>query len=148
MRCKIHSPSLAQTPAYEALPYIWGKMDRYLVASVVSGDCEKEILFVTRQLLMVLRRLRLLFALKLWIDQICMSQKNDTEKGTRTQLMGFIHRNAGLVVIWLKESCRWTVKIGFADLLADLCKVITESLNQKSANSLELIQPLVDIRSC
>lgn len=123
-------------------------MDRYLVASVVSGDCEKEILFVTRQLLMVLRRLRLLFALKLWIDQICISQKNYTEKGTRTQLMGFIHRNAGLVAIWLKESCRWTVKIGFADLLADLCKVITESLNQKSANSLELIQPLVDIRSC
>jgi Heterokaryon incompatibility protein (HET) len=154
VRCKIHSPSIAQTPAYEALSYTWGKMNRHLVISVLlEGD--EQALFVTPQLLMALRRLRLLAVSRfLWIDQLCIDQENDAEKGLQIQLMGDIYRKAERVVIWLGEDSRSLVQtpvceeVGFADLLADLCRVITGTTDQNLRVNVELLESLIDIRPC
>ena len=156
VRCKIHSPSLTETPPYEALSYTWGKMDRHLVVAVVLDEREEQALFVTPQLLMALRRLRLpVVSRYLWIDQLCIDQDNDVEKGPQIQLMGDIYRKAERVVIWLGEDRRYTVarpvfgeQIDSADLLSDLWKKISKSLDQTSTVYLEMMESLVDIRPC
>jgi hypothetical protein len=40
----------------------------------------------------------------LWIDQLCIDQENNDEKGPQIQLMGDIYRTACEVVIWLGED--------------------------------------------
>jgi hypothetical protein len=42
---------------------------------------------------------------RLWIDQLCIDQSNDSERGHQVKMMGDIYRNAQLVISWLDVSC-------------------------------------------
>ncbi|KAI4660166.1 uncharacterized protein J4E79_005971 [Alternaria viburni] len=41
----------------------------------------------------------------LWIDQLCIDQSNDNERGHQVQMMRNIYRHAYLVISWLDVSC-------------------------------------------
>ena len=41
----------------------------------------------------------------LWIDQLCIDQSNNNERGHQVQMMGDIYRNAQFVISWLDRSC-------------------------------------------
>jgi hypothetical protein len=42
---------------------------------------------------------------RLWIDQLCIDQSNDSERGHQVKMMGDIYRNAEFVISWLDMSC-------------------------------------------
>lgn len=45
---------------------------------------------------------------RLWIDQICINQKDNREKGQQVRLMSLIYRNAARVIIWLGPEDMYT----------------------------------------
>jgi hypothetical protein len=87
-------------PPYEALSYVWGSSSdgkRVNVAGVPNGSLD-----VTPNLYVALKYLR--YGDKprtMWIDAICINQKDDIEKGPQVALMGDIYRRADRVVVWL-----------------------------------------------
>lgn len=153
LRCKVHAPFLQQVPEYEALSYNWGQMDRNLPISVILDQSEEKALLVTPQLMMSLKRLRHpMKSRMLWIDQLCINQDNDDEKGPQIQLMGEIYRKAQRVIVWLGEDpLRWVFdppvrEVGDAELLADMISAFTEVGNEASSSDLKLAEHLIDVR--
>lgn len=109
LQCTIEVHLLAEVPEYEALSYAWGGIHRHMPISIRGTDADgkgiEEAVFATPQLLMALRRLRLVSApRRLWIDQLCIDQDNPTEVGSQVQLMGDIYKAARRVVVWLGED--------------------------------------------
>jgi hypothetical protein len=109
LKCRLHKSIVTEATEYVALSYTWGKIERHLPISVLRtdelGDQVEEALFATPQLMMALRRLRYPTSSRmLWIDQLCINQENNDEKGPQIQLMGDIYRTASQVVIWRGED--------------------------------------------
>ena len=86
---------------YEALSYAWG--DTNSLSS--SIEFPKGSLQITNNLDVALRQLRSETEKRtLWIDAICINQRDDTEKGHQITLMGEIYRKATVVIMWLGQS--------------------------------------------
>ncbi|KAE8161442.1 heterokaryon incompatibility protein-domain-containing protein [Aspergillus tamarii] len=85
---------------YEALSYVWGRGDE--PQSILIGG---RAFHVTRNLHAVLLRLRNhRVARLLWIDAICINQKDDQEKSHQIQLMRTIYGEAWRVIVWLGDE--------------------------------------------
>ena len=89
-------------PEYEALSYAWGDAEEERVIYVNGNPFG-----VTPNLEVALRYLRKpLQSRVLWIDAICIDQKNLTEKSHQVSMMRDIYKNASRVLVWLGESDR------------------------------------------
>ncbi|KLU86454.1 hypothetical protein MAPG_05467 [Magnaporthiopsis poae ATCC 64411] len=85
---------------YEALSYVWGKLDGRHSISIDGRD-----LPVTANLHAALRHLRNRHLERiLWVDAVCINQGNDGEKADQIQLMASIYSQANRVVVWLDEA--------------------------------------------
>lgn len=158
LNCKIHSVTLREAPIYEALSYTWGKLNRHLPITLIhTGEqaVEDQALFATPQLVMALKRMRFPSTPRLlWIDQLCIDQGNEDEKGLQLQLMGEIYRRAQQVVVWLGEDPlvhdayigQTSFKEADVDLLEGMIKAFKEDSCQTRANDLKLAGELVDVR--
>jgi hypothetical protein len=95
-----------QCPPYEALSYTWG----------IDGESEvknwKDSEFkVTPNLIDALHRLRHTQNPRtLWIDAICINQKNVSEKSSQVLLMRDIYTRASSVVVWLGNEATTTAR--------------------------------------
>jgi Heterokaryon incompatibility protein (HET) len=92
-----------QCPRYQALSYTWNSSstsDDHTYPILVNGYAFP----VSENLFFALRQLRQR-KLKdwLWIDAICIDQKNDAEKSTQVQRMRSIYSAAFRVLAWLGE---------------------------------------------
>jgi hypothetical protein len=85
---------------YDALSYVWGDSDN--PQSIYIG---KHDLSVNRNLYAALSRLRN-FSLEriIWVDAICIDQKNTKEKEQQIRLMPKIFSQANSVIVWLGEE--------------------------------------------
>lgn len=96
------SPDQQNVLEYIALSYTWG--DASDVKEIKLNGRRFE---VTANLFLSLENLRELYmsatstALILWIDAICINQKNPNEKGSQVGQMHHIYKHAREVVIWL-----------------------------------------------
>jgi hypothetical protein len=82
------------------LSYVWGNP---IPASVIFVGEQR--IDVTPNLYAALLRLRdPSFPRIIWIDAICIDQKNDEEKGHQIQIMADIYGKANRVLVWLGES--------------------------------------------
>ncbi|KAK3659021.1 hypothetical protein LTR56_001458 [Elasticomyces elasticus] len=91
---------LADQPGYEALSYTWG--DRTLDKSIVVGGRYR--LPLTDNLWYALRGLRYRWrSRRLWVDALCIDQKNIGERSMQVAFMGEIYNAAQKVCIWLGE---------------------------------------------
>lgn len=89
------------THPYEALSYVWGPEDNN---QLISIDGSKELL-VTANLHVALLHLRHCFLERiLWIDAICINQKDNDEKGQQVRSMANIYARASRVIVWLGEA--------------------------------------------
>lgn len=89
---------------YEAISYKWGSR-QFLAAIKCDGNC----LPVTINVADMLRRLRLAnTSRRLWIDSICIDQKNRFERASQVKQMATIYRNAVRTIIWLGEEDKTT----------------------------------------
>ncbi|KKP05309.1 hypothetical protein THAR02_02575 [Trichoderma harzianum] len=102
IRFDLITVSLDEPLPYEAISYTWSgqPLDRPVYAN------GREYL-VTRNAEDVMRRLRPHkpeHSRNLWIDAICINQKDDKEKAVEVQLMYEIYANAERVNIWLGQG--------------------------------------------
>lgn len=154
--CRIHTVTLLESPAYEALSYTWGKIVRHLPISVtIAGESveDEKALFATPQLIMALKRLRFSSGSRfLWIDQLCIDQENDEEKGPQIQLMADIYKKANRVVMWLGEDPEHFVyepvfgEEADSELIGDMIKIFAESPVEILTEDLRLARVLIDVR--
>ncbi|USP74793.1 HET-domain-containing protein [Curvularia clavata] len=83
--------------AFCALSYCWGAPN--FTEEILINGCSFK---VTPNLHNALRNLRdVKQEVRLWIDQICINQNDDEEKGRQVKLMSRIYECAGSVAIWL-----------------------------------------------
>lgn len=108
LRCILEEISLDMTQIrrYSALSYVWGAKagTRPLYSEgmtiLITPNCEK-----------ALRHLRhVKEPVTLWVDAICINQKDLNERAQQVSLMGDVYRNADEVVIWLGEGTKETAR--------------------------------------
>lgn len=84
-------------PQYEALSYVWGQ-EHCPSPAIVNGIP----ISITANLDTALRYFRDENNEKtLWVDAVCINQRDNVEKGPQVQMMGQIYRKAARVLIWL-----------------------------------------------
>lgn len=98
---RIEEHSLEMPPPYNALSYVWGQESTSYEVMI-----NNEITNVKANLFYALRRLRALQSVptRLWVDSLCIDQRNDTEKTIQVQQMADIFAKADGVFIWLGEE--------------------------------------------
>ncbi|KAK0704469.1 heterokaryon incompatibility protein-domain-containing protein [Lasiosphaeris hirsuta] len=98
---------------YEALSYVWGSEEGKKPIDILESDEKGDnspagkicCLHVTQNLYAALLHIRdRFFDRVLWIDAICIDQKEDKEKGQQVQFMAKIYANANRVIVWLGNA--------------------------------------------
>jgi len=83
---------------YTAISYVWGPPEPTYDINISTGTMS-----ITRNLFTALPYL-IRFKTYLWIDQICINQKDNDEKSSQVLLMGKIYQLASNTDIWLGED--------------------------------------------
>lgn len=104
LQCELFEYSLQdqgkRTHLYEALSYTWGGEEK-----PCSITIKEQKLDITTNLYAALLRLRDRSLERIiWIDAICINQKNLEEQGQQVQLMAMIYSKAHRVLVWLGET--------------------------------------------
>lgn len=105
--CSISKRSLTQVrKAYVALSYAWGSEENKRDIHVINPDGQDQTLAVTRNLYCALDHIRDQQQSKLmWIDAICIDQRNIQERNSQVRFMKDIYRAATHVLAWLGPAC-------------------------------------------
>jgi hypothetical protein len=101
----LHNETLTKTntPAFEALSYTWGSMEN--LHDIRVGPSGNDVLSVTRNLAVALQYLRYAEKVRvLWIDAVCIDQKNTKERGQQVERMRDIYTLADRVVVWWRRG--------------------------------------------
>jgi hypothetical protein len=92
--------SVNDAPQYEALSYAWGTLPAS-EECICNGDC----FYVSPTLY---RALQCIYRDRepgwLWVDAICINQKDEAEKASQVAEMGGVYTYADQVVVWLGEA--------------------------------------------
>ncbi|CAI6336180.1 unnamed protein product [Periconia digitata] len=105
---------------YQALSYTWGGTDTSFLVKI-----DGKMLGVTENLYIALHRLRKPdFDVILWIDAVCINQRDLKERGHQVEQMGNIYSRAEEVLIWLGPATSET-------------DVLMDSLSELKERSLE-----------
>ncbi|KAK8070691.1 hypothetical protein PG997_010894 [Apiospora hydei] len=95
----VHS-DITHQPQYEALSYVWGDP-----AMECSVSMDGHPVSVTQNLHSALVHLRHEIEVrKLWIDALCINQRDTSERNQQVVIMGDIYRRATQVLVWLGEA--------------------------------------------
>lgn len=100
LRCTIEHASLLDHPQYETTSYCWG--DKYRRWYIIVESC---IFDVPESAHSTLRRMRRPDRdRKLWIDAVCINQKDPGERGHQVALMYDVYRNTTMNLVWLGDE--------------------------------------------
>lgn len=100
IRCTLSTASLDSAPEFTALSYAWGDPSETKPITV-----DGEPFDVTVNLELGLRAIRKRWRRRvLWIDAICINQKDDLEKNVQVPQMGWLYSTAPAVLAWLGPS--------------------------------------------
>lgn len=104
LQCKLFEYSLQdlgkRTHLYEALSYTWGGEGKPCVITIEEQDFN-----ITTNLYVALLHLRdRTLERIIWIDAICINQKDPEEQGQQVQLMAIIYNKANRVLVWLGDT--------------------------------------------
>jgi hypothetical protein len=137
LQCKLHNYSLqklgTRTHLYKALSYIWGDEHKPKSISIDEHD-----LPVTVNLHAALSRLRdRSFERIIWVDAVCINQKNEQEKEQQIQYMAKIYAQANRVVVWLGEAA------DNSDQALEEIRVAGDGKKSSSSLSPEMIQQAI-----
>lgn len=97
---RLHHVDLDTRPKYEALSYVWGNPN-----ATIPIKLEAHGFPVTKNLERALRYFRYPDTARiLWIDAICIDQKNIPERNQQVQRIGRIYQSATKVILWMGEE--------------------------------------------
>jgi hypothetical protein len=100
IHCNLSKVSLRDEPAYEALSYTWGDLTSRGRIYLNGRPYQ-----VTKNLKSALRYLRHVDKPRvLWIDALCINQKDIPERNSQVMHMNGIYREALEVVAWVGEE--------------------------------------------
>jgi hypothetical protein len=100
IRCHLQQHDLRRKPKFEALSYVWG--DPTNPTDII---CCGEMMPVGRNLDAALRKLRSpLNQRVLWVDALCINQKDPVEQASQVEMMDYIYSRAEQVLVWLGEE--------------------------------------------
>ncbi|KAK7183477.1 hypothetical protein DPSP01_008515 [Paraphaeosphaeria sporulosa] len=101
VQCNLLNAALDDAPNYEALSYCWGDPK-----DTQTITCDGRSFPVTRNLHEALVGLRRRSGKRtLWVDALCINQRDYAERNQQLRLMGQIYRKADRVVAWVgRES--------------------------------------------
>ena len=132
IQCRLRVVTFAadNPPKYEALSYCWGKDHNTKVIDLVGGP----LISVTPNLELALWHLRLSYRVRtLWIDAICINQKNARERDSQIEIMSRIYRDAKRVVVWLGEASDTTEQaVLLLVKLSDAIEIFGENSQSRS----------------
>ncbi|KAI1111531.1 heterokaryon incompatibility protein-domain-containing protein [Nemania sp. NC0429] len=99
VRCRTRIIPLSLDCPYETLSYVWGDQgDRTEIS--VDGN----VVTVTSSLESALKQIRLTDSIRvIWVDQLCIDQDDELEKGNQVPLMGHIYSRTTQCLIWLGQ---------------------------------------------
>jgi hypothetical protein len=100
IRCELTVADLEQTPTprYCALSYVWGTKSPVPECII----CNDVALHVTTNCYAAIHNLRArLDSMPIWIDAVCLNQRNTEDKEQQIQLMSRIYERATITFIWL-----------------------------------------------
>ncbi|USP74661.1 hypothetical protein yc1106_01935 [Curvularia clavata] len=98
--CQLFTASLIDKPSYNALSYEWGNPN--VTKSVIVNSTELQ---VTSNLEAALRRIRTTHSeVILWVDGLCINQRDVAEKNIQVAMMGRLYSNTTLTYAWLGED--------------------------------------------
>jgi hypothetical protein len=120
------------TLEYEALSYTWGKHE--FPQNIM---CLNSQIPITQNLFDALCRLRLPNVERnLWIDALCINQRDDSEKSSQILLMRFIYMNARQVIIWLGQADEFSeTAFGFIQKAARCARAEASNLMDLTSES-------------
>lgn len=112
IRCELATFDLVTAPEFQALSYEWGSARQRQPIWIDNGRMR-----IRRNLWLFLDMFRIHDRnnIPLWIDQICIDQSNDSERGHQVKLMGSIYSKAVRTIVWLGLS--EGVDIGISEAL-------------------------------
>jgi hypothetical protein len=137
IQCKLFNYNLQvsgkKTHPYDALSYVWGDSE-----TSKSIFIEKHNLPVTLNLHSALWRLRHHFIERiLWVDALCINQRDLSEKEQQIRFMAKIYTQANRVVVWLGEAA------DDSDQALDEIRVAGGGKKPSNSSSPEMIQRTV-----
>lgn len=97
---RLSHSDITHQPQYEALSYVWGEpvMER-------SISLDGHPVSITKNLYSALVHIRHEEdARRLWVDAVCINQRNISERNQQVGIMGDIYRRANNVLVWLGEA--------------------------------------------
>jgi hypothetical protein len=104
LRCELFEYSIQISDQlshpYEALSYVWGSEDK--PQSIIIDN---QTLNITKNLYALLLRLQNYSCSRIiWVDAVCINQKDEEEKQYQIPLIAEIYARANSVVVWLGET--------------------------------------------
>lgn len=97
--CSMTTSNLHSHPAYTALSFAWGTE-----LFAVPIPCNGEKISISRNLLSAFRAFGGCPSLQtpewVWVDFLCINQKDDAEKAVQIAVMDLIYKKAKIVTIW------------------------------------------------
>ncbi|KAI0906225.1 heterokaryon incompatibility protein-domain-containing protein [Ustulina deusta] len=97
--CNLASAKLNGDTQFEALSYTWGDLDKVTEITIGQTKCQ-----VTVNLSFALRHLRFVNTPRiLWVDAVCINQKDTNEKTQQVAIVGDIYHAASQVLAWIGE---------------------------------------------
>lgn len=100
VKCRLENISLGVNPIYQALSYCWGNAKQ--TKKIIVNECA---VHVTANLEEALRRLRVSDpGSYIWIDALCIDQRNVYERDRQVLRMRDIYSKAKWVIAWIGEE--------------------------------------------
>lgn len=101
IHCSLVVESLRDILTYETLSYAWGDVSD--TAVIYIDNCP---MLIGKNLESALRELRHLSdTLIIWVDAICIQQKNTEEKNHQVMMMASIYKRCSRAYVWLGSGC-------------------------------------------
>jgi hypothetical protein len=97
---------------FEALSYVWGqsvttKEENTTKKNKPMVTCNGHGLRVTVNLMQALQHIRSKSdTVFLWVDAICINQRDQEERRNQVSLMGHVYKKAKRVIVWLGEGSK------------------------------------------
>ncbi|KAI1159661.1 heterokaryon incompatibility protein-domain-containing protein [Nemania serpens] len=140
---RLHTADWKSPPAYEAISYAWGDVI-HKYPSICDGRQHMVSLNLRAGLIAMRSRDRSRF---IWVDSICIDQKNIEERGQQVTLMRVIYQGASQVLVWLgiDESSQGSRAIAAMEEIANKCLNQGTSKRQADELNLSLVEELWDL---
>lgn len=100
--CSLETVNLADANPFFCLSYVWG-----LAVEADTILLNNQPLSIPKSLYCFLRELQARFCqsihskIRLWVDSICINQKDKAERGHQVSIMGDIYKGTDAVYAWL-----------------------------------------------